>query len=53
MNSKIFVTLSILAILLAGSMSAEVFIANDSDGDGVPDSVDACPAEDASNFDRD
>jgi YVTN family beta-propeller protein len=53
MNSKLFVTLSILAILLAGSMSAEVFIADDSDGDGVPDSVDACPAEDASFFDRD
>jgi YVTN family beta-propeller protein len=52
MNSKLFVVLSILAILLAGSMSAEVFIAGDSDGDGVADSVDVCPAEDASGFDR-
>jgi DNA-binding beta-propeller fold protein YncE len=34
-------------------MSADTFIADDSDGDGVADSVDACPAEDASYFDRD
>jgi len=53
MKSKLFITFSILAILLAGSMSAGVFIADDSDGDGVPDSVDACVAEDASFFDRD
>jgi DNA-binding beta-propeller fold protein YncE len=34
-------------------MSADTFIADDADGDGVADSVDACPAEDASSFDRD
>ena len=53
MRTKLFMTLTILAILLAGSMSADTFIADDADGDGVPDSVDACPAEDASYFDRD
>ena len=53
MRTKLFMTLTILAILLAGSMSADTFIADDADGDGVPDSVDVCPAEDASYFDRD
>jgi YVTN family beta-propeller protein len=33
-------------------MSADTFIADDADGDGVPDSVDLCPAIDASYFDR-
>jgi len=53
MKSKLIGTLSILAILLAGSISAGTFIADDADGDGVVDSLDACPAEDASYFDRD
>ncbi len=52
MKTKLFITLSILAVLLAGSMSADTFIADDADGDGVPDSVDLCPAIDASYFDR-
>jgi DNA-binding beta-propeller fold protein YncE len=42
-----------MAILLLGSMSVQSFIPDDADGDGVPDSVDACNGEDASYFDRD
>ena len=53
MKSRLFITLSILAVLIAGTMSADTFIADDSDGDGVVDSLDVCPAEDASYFDRD
>jgi DNA-binding beta-propeller fold protein YncE len=42
-----------LALLATGSFSVFGLIPDDADGDGVPDSVDVCPAEDASSFDRD
>ena len=45
--------LVVLMVLLAmGSFSVYGLIDDDADGDGVPDSTDACPAEDASYFDR-
>ena len=51
----VFLALVLLAAGLGvqGGMRGLDGIANDADGDGVPDSVDACPAEDASFFDRD
>ena len=40
------------AMLVFGALSAPGFIPNDADGDGVPDSVDVCPGENSSSFDR-
>jgi YVTN family beta-propeller protein len=53
--SFLFLAVILLAAGLGvqGGMRDFVGIADDADGDGVPDSVDACPAEDASFFDRD
>ncbi len=48
---KILVVL--FAILAMSSFNVFGLIDDDADGDGVPDSTDACPAEDASLFDRD
>jgi len=42
----------ILVALFSWTFSVHGLIPNDSDGDGVPDSVDVCPTEDASLFDR-
>ena len=59
MSNRKYMFLFLAVILLAaglgvqGGMRDFVGIADDADGDGVPDSVDACPAEDASFFDRD
>ncbi|MCI0478982.1 matrixin family metalloprotease, partial [Candidatus Uhrbacteria bacterium] len=63
MKSRLFVFSTILAVLLLGLGSLEAqsgkaangrpfLIANDADHDGVPDSEDLCPSEDASFFDR-
>lgn len=53
--SLVLIAMILLAAGLGvqGGMRDLVGIADDADGDGVPDSVDACPAEDASFFDRD
>jgi len=59
MSYRKYSLLFLAVILLAAGLGAQggmrdfVGIADDADGDGVPDSVDACPAEDASFFDRD
>jgi len=45
--------LVIAATLALGTFTVHGFIPDDADGDGVPDSTDACPAVDASGFDRD
>ncbi len=41
------------AFLVLGAFTATGLIPDDGDGDGVPDSVDVCPNEDSSPFDRD
>ena len=43
----------VVAFIAFGAFSSSGFIPDDADGDGVPDSVDVCPSENASNFDRD
>ncbi len=59
MSNRKYMFLFLAVILLAaglgvqGGMRDFVGIADDADGDGVPDSADVCPAEDASFFDRD
>ena len=53
MKTRFFAFLAILAIVFVGSMNVHGLIPDDADGDGVPDSVDACPAENSSFFDRD
>lgn len=51
MKAHLIATIA-LTLLLGSTLSARGFIAGDTDGDGVPDSVDACPTQDASGFDR-
>jgi YVTN family beta-propeller protein len=41
-----------LALTFTGALSVQGLIPDDADGDGVPDSLDVCPNEDASGFDR-
>ena len=43
----------LIALALVYAIGVQGNIPGDADGDGVPDSVDVCPAEDASLFDRD
>ena len=43
----------VVGFLALGAFTATGLIPDDGDGDGVPDSVDVCPAEDSSPFDRD
>jgi hypothetical protein len=52
---KIRVTsfLFLVALFLASAFSVQGFIPDDADGDGVPDSTDACPAQNAAGWDRD
>lgn len=53
MNTQ-FKSILVLAVaILSAAFSVHGLIPDDADGDGVPDSVDVCPAEDASGFDRD
>ncbi len=40
-------------VLVSAAFSVRGLIPDDADGDGVPDSVDVCPGEDSSPFDRD
>ena len=42
----------VTSLLLTGVMSVHGLIPNDADGDGVPNDVDQCPAENSSGFDR-
>ncbi len=42
----------VVGFLAVGAFTAPGFIPDDADGDGVPDSVDVCPGENSSNFDR-
>ncbi|HXV12572.1 MAG TPA: Ig-like domain-containing protein, partial [Candidatus Krumholzibacteria bacterium] len=42
----------LIAVVLLTAYAASGLIPDDADGDGVPDAEDACPAEDASGFDR-
>ena len=44
--------IAMAALLLVGALNVQGIIPDDADGDGVPDSVDVCPGEDASRFDR-
>ncbi len=44
--------IAMAALLVVGALNVQGTIPDDADGDGVPDSVDVCPAEDASYFDR-
>lgn len=44
--------IAMAALLLVSALNVQGTIPDDADGDGVPDSVDVCPAEDASGFDR-
>ncbi len=53
MNTKIKLFAAIALTIVSAAFSVQGLIPNDADGDGVPDSVDVCPAEDASGFDRD
>jgi len=53
MKTRLLSALALMAFLAVGSMSVQSTIPDDADNDGVPDSVDACPVEDASFFDRD
>jgi DNA-binding beta-propeller fold protein YncE len=43
----------VASLTVAGALSVQGIIPDDADSDGVPDSVDVCPGEDASRFDRD
>jgi YVTN family beta-propeller protein len=42
----------VAAFISFGAFSSSGLIPDDADGDGVPDSVDACPGQNSSNFDR-
>jgi YVTN family beta-propeller protein len=42
----------VLVLLLTGAMTVQGLIPNDNDGDGVPNDVDQCPAENSAGFDR-
>jgi DNA-binding beta-propeller fold protein YncE len=53
MKARLLFALLFMAAIAFGAMSVHSLIPDDADGDGVPDSVDVCPAEDASGFDRD
>ncbi|MDH4038012.1 MAG: beta-propeller fold lactonase family protein [Candidatus Krumholzibacteria bacterium] len=53
MKNTLIRSMLVLFLLAAASMNVQGFIPDDADGDGVPDSVDACKGEDASGFDRD
>ena len=52
MNSKLKIALVGCVVLLSAAFSVHGFIPDDADGDGVPDSVDVCPNENSSPFDR-
>ncbi len=52
MNTKLKSTFVLAVVLLSGAFSVHGLIPDDADGDGVPDSVDVCPGQDASGFDR-
>ncbi|MDH3198095.1 MAG: Ig-like domain-containing protein, partial [Candidatus Krumholzibacteria bacterium] len=53
MKKRNLIVLILLGVLAVVSIGVHGIIPGDSDGDGVPDLDDACPAEDASYFDRD
>ncbi len=53
MKRKFTLLFVLIAAAMLGSFSAQGFIPGDTDGDGVPDTSDACVTEDASFFDRD
>jgi DNA-binding beta-propeller fold protein YncE len=53
MNTKLKYALVLAVVMLSAAFSVHGLIPDDADGDGVPDSVDVCPGEDASSFDRD
>ncbi len=53
MKSRLLSFITLMAILLTGTISVHGLIPGDSDGDGIVDSLDTCPLEDASFFDRD
>ncbi|MDD3643229.1 MAG: Ig-like domain-containing protein, partial [Candidatus Krumholzibacteria bacterium] len=59
MNARTLFVAFIAAVFLAAALSVHggdrplLRIPGDSDGDGVPDTADACPSVDASFFDRD
>src|SRR5262245_57949060 len=52
MNTPLKSLIAALLVLASGAFSVHGFIPDDADGDGVPDSIDVCPAEDSSPFDR-
>ncbi|HEX5133301.1 MAG TPA: Ig-like domain-containing protein [Candidatus Krumholzibacteria bacterium] len=52
MTSRIRLLITMVALLLLGALNVQGFIPDDADGDGVPDSVDVCPGENSSYFDR-
>ncbi len=52
MNTKIKSIFVLALVLLSAAFSVHGLIPDDADGDGVPDSEDLCPTEDASGFDR-
>ena len=53
MSKRLIAALWVIAALALFAINSQGWIPDDADGDGVPDSVDACPAIDASFFDRD